>query len=97
MTEQAVRFRSFRAETFYQSATEMQTHEETAFARNSITHNSKRPRAKVKGPKCLFRPYLPFIIIATHSPRGDSKGLIVGQWNLKNYLALGDRSLVISS
>jgi hypothetical protein len=71
MTGQAVRLRSFRAKTFYQSAAELETHEEIAFARSSITHNSKRPHPKAKELECLSRSYFPIILIATQSLGGE--------------------------
>jgi hypothetical protein len=72
--DQTVSFRSFRAETFYQPAAELQTHEEIASARSSITRNSKRPHAKAMEPECLIRPYSPLINSCDTVCSGEGKG-----------------------
>ena len=56
MADQAVRLRSLRVETSYQSAVELQPYEEIAFAGGSVTHNAQRPHPKAKEPECLIRP-----------------------------------------
>jgi hypothetical protein len=49
----------------------LETHEEIAFARSSITHNSKRPHPKAKELECLSRSYFPIILIAAQSLGGE--------------------------